>query len=61
MKKVTVGNLVNWNGAESVLAEFIDYLENQPHLDDRHAQLLSELTVAYNNFSSSTEEEEYAY
>lgn len=60
MKKVTVGNLISWNGTESVLTEFIDYLQSQPHLDDKHAKLLSELTVAYNNFSE-TEEEEYAY
>lgn len=57
MKKVTAGNLVQWNGPEKTLSEFIEWLEERPHLDDRHSKLLSDLIVAHNNFTSDVEEE----
>lgn len=53
MKKVNVGDLIRWNGAAETLGEFISWLENQPHLDDSHSRLLSDLTEAYNNFIES--------
>ena len=56
MKKITAGNLVQWNGVEKTLGEFIEWLEEKPHLDDRHSKLLSDLTMAYNNFSDEDEE-----
>jgi hypothetical protein len=57
MKKITAGNLVQWNGADKTLSEFIEWLEEKPHLDDKHSKLLSDLTVAYNNFTEDLEEE----
>lgn len=57
MKKVTTGNLAQWNGVDRTLSEFIEWLEEKPHLDDRHSKLLSDLTVAYNNFADDTEED----
>jgi hypothetical protein len=56
MKKITAGNLVQWNGVEKTLGEFIEWLEEKPHLDERHSKLLSDLTMAYNNFSDEDEE-----
>jgi hypothetical protein len=58
MKKITTGNLAHWNGSERTLSEFIDWLEEKPHLDDKHAKLLSDLIVAHNNFTLMKEEEE---
>lgn len=58
MKKITAGNLVQWNGAEQTLDEFIDFLEKKPHLDDRHSKLLSDLIVAHNNFANTEEDTE---
>ena len=58
MKKITAGNLAQWNGVDSTLSEFIEWLEDKPHLDDRHSKLLSDLTVAYNNFLDSDEDVE---
>jgi hypothetical protein len=55
MKKITAGNLVQWNGVERTLSEFIEWLEDRPHLDSKHSKLLSDLMVAYNNFSDDTE------
>lgn len=57
MKKITAGNLVQWNGADKTLSELIEWLEDKPHLDDRHSKLLSDLTVAYNNFTEDSDEE----
>ena len=57
MKKITAGNLVKWNGAEQTLDEFIEHLEELPHLDTRFAKLLSDLIVAHNNFVSSDEDD----
>lgn len=57
MKKITAGNLVHWNGADQTLSEFIEWLEEKPHLDDRHSKLLSDLTVAYNNFTEESDDE----
>jgi|688.fasta_scaffold454566_5 hypothetical protein len=57
MKKITAGNLAQWNGVDKTLSEFIEWLEEKPHLDDRHSKLLSDLTVAYNNFADDTEED----
>lgn len=57
MKKITAGNLVQWNGANQTLTEFIEWLEEKPRLDDRHSKLLSDLTVAYNNFADDSDEE----
>lgn len=57
MKKITAGNLVQWNGADKTLSEFIEWLEEKPHLDDKHSKLLSDLTVAYNNFTEDLDEE----
>ena len=57
MKKITAGNLVQWNGANQTLNEFIEWLEEKPRLDDRHSKLLSDLTVAYNNFADDLDEE----
>jgi hypothetical protein len=57
MKKVTTGNLAQWNGVEKTLSEFIEWLEEKPHLDDRHSKLLSDLTVAYNNFADDVEDD----
>lgn len=57
MKKITAGNLVQWNGANQTLNEFIEWLEEKPRLDDRHSKLLSDLTVAYNNFADDSDEE----
>lgn len=57
MKKITAGNLAQWNGVDKTLSEFIEWLEEKPHLDDRHSKLLSDLTVAYNNFADDTEDE----
>lgn len=57
MKKITAGNLVQWNGADKTLSEFIEWLETKPHLDDKHSKLLSDLTVAYNNFTEDADEE----
>lgn len=58
MKKITAGNLVHWNGAEKTLSEFIDWLEEKPHLDDKYSKLLSDLIVAHNNFTSQEDDEE---
>ena len=58
MKKITAGNLVQWNGAEKTLSEFIDWLEEKPHLDDKYSKLLSDLIVAHNNFTSEEDDEE---
>ena len=58
MKKITAGNLAQWNGVDSTLSEFIEWLETKPHLDDRHSKLLSDLTVAYNNFVDEDEDAE---
>jgi hypothetical protein len=58
MKKVTTGNLAQWNGVDRTLSEFIEWLEDKPHLDDRHSKLLSDLTVAYNNFASDVSDED---
>jgi len=55
MKKITAGNLVQWNGVDRTLSEFIEWLEDKPHLDNKHSKLLSDLTVAYNNFAEDTE------
>jgi hypothetical protein len=57
MKKITAGNLVQWNGADQTLSELIEWLEDKPHLDDKHSKLLSDLTVAYNNFTEDSDEE----
>jgi hypothetical protein len=57
MKKITAGNLVQWNGADKTLSELIEWLEDKPHLDDKHSKLLSDLTVAYNNFTEDSDEE----
>jgi hypothetical protein len=57
MKKITAGNLAQWNGVDKTLTEFIEWLEIKPHLDDRHSRLLSDLTVAYNNFAEDSEED----
>jgi hypothetical protein len=57
MKKITAGNLVQWNGANQTLTEFIEWLEEKPRLDDRHSKLLSDLTVAYNNFADDSDDE----
>jgi hypothetical protein len=57
MKKITAGNLVQWNGADKTLSELIEWLEDKPHLDDKHSKLLSDLTVAYNNFTEDSEED----
>jgi hypothetical protein len=51
MKKITAGNLVHWNGVDRTLSEFIEWLEDKPHLDSKHSKLLSDLMVAYNNFA----------
>jgi hypothetical protein len=51
MKKITAGNLVQWNGVDRTLSEFIEWLEDKPHLDNKHSKLLSDLMVAYNNFA----------
>ena len=51
MKKITAGNLVQWNGVDRTLSEFIECLEDKPHLDSKHSKLLSDLMVAYNNFA----------
>lgn len=56
MKKITAGNLAQWNGVDRTLSEFIEWLEDKPHLDDRHGKLLSDLTVAYNNFVDSDDD-----
>lgn len=58
MKKITAGNLVQWNGAEKTLSEFIEWLEDKPHLDDKHSRLLSDLIVAHNNFAQNSADEE---
>jgi hypothetical protein len=58
MKKITAGNLAQWNGVDTTLSEFIEWLEEKPHLDDRHGKLLSDLMVAYNNFVDSDEDVE---
>lgn len=58
MKKITAGNLAQWNGVAKTLSEFIEWLEDKPHLDDRHSKLLSDLTVAYNNFDDDEDEVE---
>lgn len=58
MKKVTAGNLAQWNGVNKTLSELIEWLEMKPHLDDRHSKLLSDLIVAHNNFIDSSAEEE---
>ena len=55
MKKITAGNLVQWNGVDRTLSEFIEWLEDKPHLDSKHSKLLSDLMVAYNNFAEDTE------
>jgi len=55
MKKITAGNLISWNGVEKTLSEFIEWLEEKPRLDEKHSKLLSDLMVAYNNFSDDTE------
>ncbi len=55
MKKITAGNLVQWNGVDRTLSEFIEWLEDKPHLDSKHSKLLSDLMVAYNNFADDTE------
>jgi hypothetical protein len=57
MKKITAGNLVQWNGADKTLSEFIEWLEEKPHLDDKYSKLLSDLTVAYNNFTEDSDED----
>lgn len=57
MKKITAGNLVQWNGADKTLSELIEWLEDKPHLDDKHSKLLSDLTVAYNNFTEDSDED----
>lgn len=57
MKKITAGNLAHWNGVGKTLSEFIEWLEEKPHLDDRHSKLLSDLTVAYNNFADDLEDD----
>lgn len=57
MKKINAADLIAWNGVEKTLTEFIEFLEKKPHLDDRHAKLLSDLIVAHNNFASANEEE----
>lgn len=59
MKKITAGNLVQWNGASKTLSEFIEWLEEKPRLDDRHSKLLSDLTVAFNNFTESSQEDDF--
>ena len=55
MKKITAGNLVQWNGVDRTLSEFIEWLEDKPYLDSKHSKLLSDLMVAYNNFADDTE------
>lgn len=57
MKKITAGNLAQWNGVSKTLSEFIEWLEDKPHLDDRHSKLLSDLTVAYNNFADDEDDD----
>lgn len=57
MKKITAGNLIQWNGADKTLSELIEWLEDKPHLDDKHSKLLSDLTVAYNNFTEDSDED----
>ena len=59
MKKITAGNLVQWNGTIRTLSEFIECLEEKPRLDDRHSKLLSDLTVAYNNFTENSREDSF--
>lgn len=61
MKKVGVGDLIRWNGAAETLEEFCAWLEEQPHLDDRHARLLSDLTEAYNSFIEDIEANELEF
>lgn len=57
MKKVTVSELISWNGVDKTLSEFIEALEKKSRLDDRHAKLLSDLIVAHNNFASVSDDE----
>lgn len=57
MKKINAGDLISWNGVSRTLMEFIEFLEKKPHLDDKHAKLLSDLIVVHNNFASASEEE----
>lgn len=61
MKKITTGNLAQWNGVSRTLYELIEWLELKPSLDDRHAKLLSDLIVAHNNFIETDTEEEAEY
>lgn len=56
MKKITTGNLAQWNGVENTLSEFIEWLEDKPHLDGRHAKLLSDLMIAYNNYTQKSDD-----
>ena len=60
MKKITAGNLAQWNGLDKTLSELIEWLENRHHLNSRHSKLLSDLTVAYNNFTEDVEVDEDA-
>jgi hypothetical protein len=57
MKKITAGNLAQWNGVGKTISELIEWLEDKPHLDDSHSKLLSDLTVAYNNFVESEDDD----
>lgn len=57
MKKITAGNLAQWNGVGKTISELIEWLEDKPRLDDSHSKLLSDLTVAYNNFVDSVDED----
>ena len=57
MKKITAGNLAQWNGVAVTISELIEWLEDKPRLDDSHSKLLSDLTVAYNNFVDSEDED----
>ena len=56
MKKITAGDLIKWNGIETVLKEMIEHYEKNPRLTDREAKLLSDITVVFNNYDSHEEE-----
>lgn len=59
MKKISASDLIKWNGVRTVLKEMIEHYEKKPHLTEQEAKLLSDITVTFNNYESSSEEPSY--
>lgn len=49
---------LNYKGVSNVLENIIDYLEQLPGRASHEAQLINDLTIAYNNYVSKDDEED---